>query len=101
MEPLISIIIPIFNAEETIIPTIKNILNQTYSNYEILIIDDASTDKGTKKVNTYTKKYQNIKLISTNGEGFTHALNIGQKTAKGKYVIFFKTGNLMSQNFLE
>ena len=101
MEPLISIIIPIFNAEETIIPTIKNILNQTYSNYEILIIDDASTDKGAKKVNTYTKKYQNIKLISTNGEGFTHALNIGQKTAKGKYVIFFKTGNLMSQNFLE
>lgn len=101
MKPIISIIIPIFNEEQTIIPTLKNILTQTYQNFEIIILDDASTDASPIKIRNFIKKHPNIKLICTNGSGFSNAFNTGKKAAQGKYIIFFRSGNLMSQNFLE
>lgn len=105
MKPLVSIIIPIFNAEETITVTLNNILCQTYPNFEIIVIDDSSTDASSSKVKWYLRKrkkqYSNVTLLSTSGEGLSYSVNLGLKYATGKYVMFFKSGNIMSNNLLE
>lgn len=101
MNQLISVIIPLFNAAPTIHPTLNSIINQTHKKIEIIFIDDASTDSGAKIIEKYKNKKHNIKLLTTNGEGFSFAKNLGLKHAKGKYIIFFKAGNLMSANLLE
>ncbi len=101
MKPLVSIIIPVFNDKETISLTLKNLLHQSYKNFEIIVVDDGSTDCTIKKVTEYTKKYSNIKLLTCEAEGFSKAQNIALEQAKGKYIIFFKSGNLLSYNYLE
>ncbi len=101
MEPLVSIIIPVFNAQETISLTIENLLNQTYKNFEIIFVDDASIDLTLDKIQYFAEQNEKIKLIETPAEGFSFAQNKALKKAKGKYVIFYKCGNLMSYNLLE
>ena len=105
MKPLVSIIIPIFNAEETIAITLNNILCQTYPNFEIIVVDDASTDASSSKIKWYLRKrkkqYSKVTLLSTSGDGPSHAENLGLKHANGEYILFFKSGNIMSNNLLE
>lgn len=62
-EDVVSIIIPIYNVENYIDKCIKSIINQTYKNLEIILIDDGSTDKSGEICNKYTKKDQRIKVI--------------------------------------
>lgn len=64
MAPLISIIIPIFNNENSISETIKSIVNQTYPNYEVILIDDGSLDKSMKLLKKYKKAIKKSILIS-------------------------------------
>ena len=60
---LVSIITPSYNSEKFISETIKSVLNQTYKNWEMLIIDDASKDKSTQIINTFCKQDSRIKLF--------------------------------------
>ena len=60
---LISVIVPVYNSEKTINRCIKSILNQTYGNIEIIVVDDGSIDKSVLICNEYSKKYHNIKVI--------------------------------------
>lgn len=101
MKPLITIIIPIFNEAQAIYPTLNSIIAQTHKELEIIFIDDASTDKTQKILKKVQSEDPKIKIINTNCEGFSHAKNVGLKSSKGDYVIFFKAGNLMSSNLLE
>ena len=89
MEPLVSIIIPLFNEKTTITTPIKSILNQNYSNIEILIIDEASTDSSMKIINKLALKDKRIKSIETNGEGIQHSRNIGLQKAQRRLHTFF------------
>lgn len=66
MKQLITIIIPIFNNADTLHPTINSILNQTYKNFEIIFIDDASTDSSLKILEKYNSQNSKIKILSTN-----------------------------------
>ena len=101
MEQLITIIIPIFNGKELIQPTLSSILNQTYTNFEIIFVDDASVDSSIKIIELHKKKDKRIRLIKTIGQGFSFARNLALKAAKGDYIMFFEVGNLMSANLLE
>ncbi len=101
MQPLISIIIPVFNSKETIYKTLESISNQSYKNIEVIIVDDFSVDCTRSIIKDYMKRHSNIKLLQTYAEGFSFAQNTALKEAKGKYVVFFKSGNLMSYNLLE
>lgn len=65
MNKLVTIIIPIFNNAETLHPSINSILNQTYKNFEIIFIDDASTDTSLKILEKYKEKNPKIKILST------------------------------------
>ena len=83
--PTISVIMPVYNCEKYIAMSIESILNQTINDFELLIIDDASTDQTLAIITSYEDT--RIKIISKPvNSGYTESLNIGLKIAKGKYI---------------
>ncbi|NLT51846.1 MAG: glycosyltransferase [Ignavibacteria bacterium] len=84
MNPFVSVVIPVFNAERFIYSTVKSIIDQTFSNFELLIINDASTDTTEKIINSFMDN--RIRIIKTKGIGATEAYNIGFKYSIGKYI---------------
>ena len=99
-EPKISIIIPVYNAEKYIEETIENIKKQTYQNYEIILIDDASTDKSVEKITPYLS--ENIKLIKLKqNSGPAVARNRGIQEATGRYICFQDADDLWHKQKLE
>lgn len=89
-DPLVTIIIPVFNAEKYIAETIESVVSQRYTNWELIIVDDCSTDKSCEVVKRFQKEDQRINLmeIDINFGGPARPRNIGLKRAKGKYVAF-------------
>jgi len=94
---LVSIIIPAFNAEQFIEETINSALNQTYSNIEIIVIDDGSTDNTRAKI----VPYKNIKYIYQENCGISQARNRGIENAGGEYVAFLDADDLWVPNKTE
>lgn len=97
--PLVSIVVPCYNAEKFIEKTINSILNQSYKNYEIIVVDDGSTDDSIKILkNLNTKK---INIINQKNSGVSVARNTGMHKSKGEFIIFFDADDIMSYDFLE
>ena len=85
---LISIIMPNYNGEKFIRESLESVLNQTYKNWELLIIDDCSKDKSTEIIKTHYKD-KRIKLIELKeNKGSSYARNIGLEKAEGRYIAF-------------
>ena len=91
LEPLVSVVIPAFNASEWIAETIESVIDQEYQNFEILVIDDGSTDNTEKIVSSFGPKVSYYYKI--NG-GQSSARNFGIKNAKGKYIAFLDSDDL-------
>ena len=89
-KPMISVIMPAFNAQDYIKEAVDSVLNQTYQDFELIIIDDASTDGTVKIINKYLKKYPNkIKLVQVKENlncGGDKSANEGLKVARGKFI---------------
>ena len=85
---LISIIVPIYNAEKYIKRCIESILNQTYTNLEIILVNDGSQDKSLEICNSFAIKDTRIKVIDKKNEGVSKARNEGIDVASGEYIIF-------------
>lgn len=83
-EPLVSVIIAVFNGEDTIGKTIDSVLNQTYKNIEVIIVDDASTDRSREIISSYHDDRIRTILLEKNNN-VCNAGNIGFQNAKGKY----------------
>ncbi len=77
---------PVYNAEKYLRESIESILNQTYKNFEFIIINDGSTDYSLKIINEYYKKDCRIKIISRENKGLVYSLNEGISIAKGEYI---------------
>src|SRR3989344_5781814 len=83
----ISVLMPAYNARKYIGEAIESILNQTFKDFEFIIINDCSTDKTKKIIEEYANKDARIKLINNaTNLGLTKSLNIGLKEARGEYV---------------
>ncbi len=95
MTSLISIIVPVYNAEKTLRRCIKSIQNQTFVDWELLLIDDGSTDLSADILDEYTEKNNHIKVISQQNGGVSKARNTGLRSAKGEYVIFLDSDDYM------
>jgi glycosyltransferase involved in cell wall biosynthesis len=82
----ISIIMPVFNAEIYLKESIKSILEQSFSNFEFIIINDGSTDNSLNIINSYASKDNRIVVLSRENRGLVESLNDGLSLAKGKYI---------------
>lgn len=101
MENLVSVIVPVYNADSTIKKTIDSILRSTYHNIEILIVDDGS-DKVTADLCDQLGYQDNrIKVIHQVNRGVSAARNNGLKHAKGNYVTFVDADDLIEENMID
>ena len=97
----ISVIIPVYNSENYLVDCIESILNQTYKNFEIVIVNDGSTD-GSKKICTnYQKLYNNIKLFNIKNHGVSYARNFGIEKALGDYLYFMDSDDILFESCFE
>lgn len=97
----ISIIMPCYNVENYIEETIKSLLNQTFQNYEIICIDDGSTDNTLSFLRKFEKEHTCIRVISNSNHGQGYERNIGISKAKGKYIYYMDSDDLLAPNCLE
>ena len=97
----ISVIIPIYNTEEYIEECILSIVNQTFSDFEVICIDDGSTDDTLNILNRFASEDDRIKIIHLNQNyGVSYARNIGLNEAKGDYVLFIDSDDFLEYNAL-
>lgn len=101
MNDLISIIVPVYNAEKYIKNCINSLLKQTYSNFELILIDDGSIDKSYEICNQFARIDNRIKLYRQKNGGASAARNTGLKYAKGSYLIFVDSDDYVSINYLK
>lgn len=99
--PLISVIMPVFNSEDFLERALSSVATQTFSNFELIIINDGSTDKSLDIINSFVSKYKNFRLINNKNIGASKSRNIGINEAKGKYIAFLDSDDFMDKNFLE
>lgn len=98
MEPLISIIIPVYNVESYLPRCLDSIINQSYKNLEIILINDASTDNSLSICNEYKNKDDRIQLISIEHGGLSKARNTGLDIAKGEYIGFVDSDDYIDKD---
>jgi len=96
---LVSIITPVYNGEKYIEECIKSVLNQSYENTEMIIIDDGSTDNSENIIKKYTESFPFIKYIKCNkNNGVWAARNIGLENANGRFISFLDADDLYKKN---
>lgn len=100
MKILFSIIIPIYKVEKYIHKCIDSILNQTFQEYEIILVNDGSPDNCPQICDEYAKQDSRIKVIHKENGGVGSARNTGIKNAKGEYIIFLDSDDMMVNNCL-
>lgn len=98
---LISIIVPVYNMEKYIDKCINSIINQTYKNIEIIIVDDGSTDKSNKMIDKYKKIDKRIKVYHKKNGGLSDARNYGLEKATGEYIGFVDSDDYIENNMYE
>jgi len=97
-EDLVSVIIPVYNSEKFLAESIESVLNQTYKNIEIIVIDDGSTDQSLSILKKYSDK---ITILSQHNQGLASALNMGIKKIKGKWFKWFSPDDILFPNAIE
>lgn len=98
---LLSIVLPTYNAEKYIEKCLETIVNQTYQNIELIIIDDGSTDSSFSTCKKYSEKYSFIKLIRTKNQGAANARNEGMKYITGDYISFVDSDDWLDLNMYQ
>lgn len=100
-KPLISVIVPVYNVEDYVDDCVRSIIDQTYDNIEILLIDDGSKDSSGKKCDEWIRKDKRIKVIHQANQGLSGARNTGLEHCTGSFITFVDSDDLISENCLE
>lgn len=100
MEHLISVIVPIYNVEKYLSKCVDSIINQTYKNLEIILVDDGSPDNCPKICDEYENQDSRIKVIHKENGGLSDARNAGMKIASGDYIFFVDSDDWISVDTL-
>src|SRR5690606_29394454 len=98
MKPFFSIIIPLYNKEKHIKNTLESVLDQSFSNFEVIIVNDGSTDNSLNQVNAVID--ERIKVYSIENSGVSAARNYGIKKAQAEYIAFLDADDLWEENHL-
>ena len=100
-QPLISVIVPVYNVEKYLKKCVDSITSQTYKNLEILLVDDGSTDSSGQICNEFEKNDARIKVIHKKNGGLSDARNAGLDRAKGQYYAFIDSDDYIQDNTIE
>lgn len=98
---LVTIVLPIYNVEKYLNRCINSIVNQTYKNLEIILVDDGSPDKCPEMCDEWEKKDTRIKVIHKQNEGLGMARNTGIENATGDYICFFDSDDYLELTAIE
>ncbi len=90
----ISIVVPVYNAAEWLGETIESVLNQTYGNFELLMVDDSSPDNSADIIHSYMEKDERVKYIKKENGGVSSARNLGIEMATGEYIAFLDSDDI-------
>ncbi len=99
--PLISFILPVYNVEQYLNECVKSILAQESSDYEILLVDDGSTDKSSIICDNYAEEYDFIRVIHKENGGLSDARNKGIEETNGKYILFVDADDYIDPHFMK
>jgi len=97
-KPLISIIVPVYNVEAYLPKSLDSIINQTYENLEIIVVNDGSTDNSPQICEEYAKRDSRIKLLHKKNGGLSSARNAGLDIANGEYIGFVDSDDYIEEN---
>lgn len=97
----ISVIVPVFNMSQYLSKAVDSLLKQTYDNFEILLINDGSTDESPELCEAYARQYDNIRTIHKENGGLSSARNAGIQHATGEYIIFPDPDDWVCENYLK
>ncbi|MDF2068167.1 glycosyltransferase family 2 protein [Bacillus sp. Cr_A10] len=101
MNELVSIVMPVYNASEFISDAILSVINQTYENWELIVVNDCSRDNSLEIINEFTRKDSRIKLIDLKiNSGVYYARNCGIQKAEGKYLAFLDSDDMWDKSKL-
>lgn len=99
--PLVSIVIPIFNSEKYINRCVNSVINQSYKNIEILLINDGSTDQSSILCDNLLKVDNRVRVYHQNNQGLSVARNVGISNSNGEYISFIDSDDWVSVFFIE
>lgn len=101
MNPLVSIIVPVYNTEDYLYSCIESLVNQSYKNIEIILVNDGSTDNSPNIIKTFAEKDKRIKVINKSNEGVTIARKTGWQHSSGKYCLFIDSDDYIELKAIE
>lgn len=101
MQPLISVIVPVYNVEKYLNKCVESIVNQTYNNLEVILVDDGSPDNCPKMCDAWAEKDNRIKVIHKPNGGLSSARNAGMDVMQGQYVMFIDSDDYLELNAVE
>ena len=97
----ISVLMPVYNSEKFLEETVQAVINQSYTNWELILVDDGSTDNSKKLCDELRKKENRIKFIDKKNTGVSDTRNVALKNAKGQYVVFVDSDDLIHKDYLK
>lgn len=98
---LISVIVPVYNVQHYLQECVESILMQTFKDFEIILVDDGSTDDSGKICDRYAAKYNNVRVIHKMNGGLSDARNFGIREAQGKYICFIDSDDFVAKDYIE
>lgn len=98
---LVSVIVPIYNSERFLKECIESIASQTFKDFEVLLINDGSTDESPQICDNYSKKYNNFITFHKGNSGVSSTRNYGIERARGKFITFVDSDDVLSSKYLE
>lgn len=101
IDPTISIVVPVFNVEQYLKECLDSILSQSFKSFEVLLIDDGSTDRSGTICDKYANEYSQVRVFHLENRGVSSARNHGIENAKGKWVTFVDSDDVIEKHFLE
>ncbi|MGN1080756.1 MAG: glycosyltransferase family 2 protein [Acutalibacteraceae bacterium] len=101
MKELISVIVPVFNGESYLARCVDSLLCQTLENFELILVDDGSSDGTAKMCDDYAKKDGRVRVIHKSNGGLSDARNAGMRDAKGEYYTFIDSDDTVKPDYLE
>lgn len=99
--PIVSVIVPCYNLATYLPETLNSIMDQSFSNWECIIVDDGSTDDSAEIAHVFANKDSRFRIISLNNSGVAIARNIGVEASLGKYLLFLDADDIITTCYME